>query len=149
MLNPLINRTPSHLKVEDQQENCLKHKSISMQLEDNCVTIHPYFKVPDGNLIEFKQLCNVFIEKTKTEKGCLYYGFSFSEEEAHCREGYANAEGLLQHLENISEQFQEVLKIAELTRLEIHGPEAEISKLRKPLQGFKPTYFILDSGFRR
>ena len=51
-----------------------------------------------------------------------------------CREGYADAEGLLHHLENVGSLLQEALGIADLARLEVHGPEDELSKLRKPLK---------------
>ena len=37
----------------------------------------------------------------------------------------------------------------ELTRLEIHGPEEELAKLREPLAHLKPQFFVLEYGFRR
>ena len=43
----------------------------------------------------------------------------------------------------------EALKIADLTRLEVHGPEEELAKLREPLTELDPQYFILEYGFRR
>ena len=46
-----------------------------------------------------------------------YYGFSFYGNEAHCREGYADAEGALAHLENVGQLLEEALKMVELTRL--------------------------------
>ena len=59
---------------------------------------------------------------TKSEPKCLYYGFSFHENEAHCREGYADAESVLAHLDNVGALLEEMLGFAKLTRLEIHGP---------------------------
>jgi hypothetical protein len=41
------------------------------------------------------------------------------------------------------------LTIADLTRLEIHGPEPELARLRAPLAQFKPQFFVLEYGFRR
>jgi len=41
------------------------------------------------------------------------------------------------------------LKISELIRLEIHGPEQELEKLREPLAELKPQFFVLKYGFRR
>ena len=117
--------------------------------QDKCCTIVPYFKVQDDKLEEFKALCELFVEKTKEEPKCLYYGFSFDGFEAHCREGYEDAEGLLAHLENVGALLEEALKIAEITRLEIHGPETELAKLRKPLEDLKPQFFELKYGFRR
>ena len=120
-----------------------------MAVQDRCCTIVPYFKVPDGRLDEFKKLCEQFVAKTKQEAKCLYYGFSFDGSQAHCREGYEDAEGLLAHLQNIGALLEQSLKIAELTRLEIHGPEEELAKLREPLAHLKPQFFVLEYGFRR
>ncbi len=120
-----------------------------MAIQDKCCTIVPYFKVQGGNLEAFKALCEQFVEKTKEEPKCLYYGFSFYEDIVHCREGYEDAEGVLTHLENVGSLLEEALKISEIARLEIHGPEDELAKLREPLAELKPQFFTLEYGFRR
>jgi quinol monooxygenase YgiN len=120
-----------------------------MSTEDKCCTIVPYFKVHDGKLDAFKGLCEKFVEKTKTEPKCLYYGFSFYEDIAHCREGYVDAEGALAHLDNVGPLLEEALEVADLTRLEIHGPEEELAKLRGPLADLNPQFFVLEYGFRQ
>jgi hypothetical protein len=56
---------------------------------------------------------------------------------------------MLTHLENVGALLQEALKIAEITRLEVHGPDAELTKLRGPLAAFKPQFFTLEYGFRK
>jgi quinol monooxygenase YgiN len=120
-----------------------------MSTQDKCCTIVPYFKVNSGKLDAFKDLCEQFVKQTSEESRCLYYGFSFDQDQVHCREGYEDAEGLLTHLDNVGSLLEEALKIAQLTRLEIHGPEAELSKLREPLADLKPQFFTLEYGFRR
>lgn len=119
-----------------------------MATEDKCCTLVPYFKIQEGKLAEFKDLCEQFVDKTKQEDKCLYYGFSFDGDQAHCREGYINAEGVLAHLDNVGPLLQEALKIADLTRLEIHGPEEEVNNLRDPLSDLKPQFYTLEYGFR-
>lgn len=120
-----------------------------MAVQDKCCTIVPYFKVTSGNLEAFKTLCERFVAKSSEETKCLYYGFSFDGDQAHCREGYADAEGLLTHLKNVGSLIDEALKIAEITRLEVHGPEEELAKLREPLAYLSPHFFVLEHGFRR
>jgi quinol monooxygenase YgiN len=120
-----------------------------MPTQDRAVSIHPYFKVLDGKMDEFKQFCERFVSMATTEPSCLYYGFSFSGNQVHCREGYDDAEALLAHLANVGPLLQEALKIAEITRLEVHGVEEELAKLVTPLSGFNPTYFTLQYGIRR
>jgi quinol monooxygenase YgiN len=120
-----------------------------MSTQDKCCSIVPYFKVSDGNLAAFKELCERFVAKTKEEAKCLYYGFCFDGDMAHCREGYFDAEGLLAHLQNVGALLAEALTMAELARLEIHAPEEELAKLREPLAHLKPQFFVLEYGFRR
>lgn len=120
-----------------------------MATQDKCCTIVPYFKVRSGKLDQFKHLCEQFVEKTQEESQCLYYGFSFDGDQVHCREGYEGAEGVLAHLTNVAALLEEALQIADLTRLEIHGPETELIKLREPLAHLKPQFFTLEYGFRR
>ena len=120
-----------------------------MATQDTCCTIVPYFKVHEGQLEAFKSLCEQFVEKTRSEPQCLYYGFSFDGDQVYCREGYEDAQALLVHLENVGALLDEALKIAELTRLEIHGPEEELAHLREPLKDQGPQFFRLEYGFRR
>ncbi len=120
-----------------------------MSDKDTCCTLVPYFKIHEGQLGAFKQGCEAFVEKTKTEPGCMFYAFSFDGDEAHCREGYADADAVLQHLDNVGALLQEALKISDITRLEVHAPESEVAKLRDPLSGLNPQFFTLATGFRR
>ena len=119
-----------------------------MATQDTCCTVVPYFKAQSGKLGSFKELCEWFVAKTSSEAKCLYYGFSFNGDQIHCREGYADAEGVLTHLDNVGGLLMEALAIAELTRLEVHGPEQELAKLRGPLAQFQPQFFTLEYGFR-
>lgn len=120
-----------------------------MSTQDKCCSIVPYFKVSPGNMEAFKKLCDQFVAKTKEETKCLYYGFCFDGDLAHCREGYADADGLLAHLQNVGALLEQALTISELARLEIHGPEEELARLRQPLAHLNPQFFVLEFGFRR
>lgn len=116
---------------------------------DTCCTLVPYFEVAEGQLAAFKALGPQFVARTRNEAGCLHYAFSFDGHTAHCREGYADAAAVLAHLENVGALLGEALKIAKITRLEVHGPAAEIEKLRGPLAELKPQFFLLEEGIRR
>ncbi len=121
-----------------------------MELSDTTVTMHPYLKVSNENLESFKRLAQDLLETTRGEMGCLYYGFSYSDGEAFCREGYKNAESLLAHLDNVEDLLQRINQIAEVFRLEVHGPEEEINKLRTSLslKKINPKYYVLEDSFR-
>jgi quinol monooxygenase YgiN len=114
-------------------------------LSNNFVSLHPYFKVHPGKIEAFKAALPAFMEKTGTEKKNLFYGFSINGDEVFCREGYVDAEGVLAHLDNVGALLAEALKISDLSRVEIHGPAAELEKLKGPLAHLKPALFVVES----
>src|SRR2546421_1237973 len=111
----------------------------------NFVSLHPYFKVHPGKFDTFKPGFQAFVEKTSKEEKNLFYEFTVNGDEVFCREGYTDAEGLLAHLENIGALLAEALKIADLIRLEVHGPAVELEKLRGPMAHLKPAWFTLEA----
>ena len=114
-----------------------------MSALSNFVSLHPYFKVHAGKLEEFVAGFPVFVELTKTEKKNLFYEFSVNGDEVFCREAYADAAGLLTHLDNVGALLAHAMKIADLVRLEVHGPAAELDKLKEPLAHLKPVWFVV------
>ena len=98
----------------------------------------PYFQINDGQVEAFKALGPQFVARTRTEPGCVHYAFSYNGSQAHCREGYDNAEAVLAHLDNVGALLGEALKIASLVRLEVHGPAAELAKLHGPMTALNP-----------
>src|ERR1043166_8816291 len=95
------------------------------------LSLHPYFKVHPGKLDAVKASLPRFVEKTATEKQMVFYEFTMNGDELFCREAYESADGLLAHLENVGALLAETLKIADLTRLEVHGPAKELRKLKE------------------
>ncbi|MCL4206648.1 MAG: hypothetical protein KJ000_29545 [Pirellulaceae bacterium] len=116
---------------------------------DHVVSIHPYFKVHPGKLDEFKASLAAFLERTATEKNNLYYDFTIRGDEVFCREAYVGAEGLLEHLANVGLLLGPLMQLAELTRIEVHGPAAELDKLQEPLAGMNPVYYTYLFGVKR
>ena len=107
------------------------------------VSLHPYFKVPPDKLDLLKAILPEFLAKTRDETGNLFYEFTVNGDEVFCREGYVNAEALLEHLENVGAMLAAALTMAELIRIEVHGPAAELAKLREPLAHLNPAWFVL------
>lgn len=116
---------------------------------DTCCTLVPYFEVSDGQLDAFKALGPQFVARTRNEPGCVHYAFSFNGNSAHCREGYDDAAAVLAHLDNVGALLGEALKIAKIVRLEVHGPAAELDKLRTPMAALNPQFYALEAGIRR
>ncbi len=110
----------------------------------NFVSLHPYFKAHPGKLEAIKGALPAFVEKTAGEEKNLFYGFTVNGDEIFCREAYADAEALLAHLDSVGAMLAEALKIADLTRVEVHGPMGELEKLRGPLAHLNPEWFVAD-----
>lgn len=110
------------------------------------VSIHPYFKVQEGKLEEFKSLLPEFVARTSTEEGCLYYHFTINDDVVFCREAYVDGDAALAHLDNVGPILEKAMGLAELIRLELHGGEAELAKLREPLGGLNPQWFVFQDG---
>ena len=107
------------------------------------VSLHPYFKVPADKLPLLKAILPEFVAKTRNETGNLFYEFTINGDEVFCREGYVSAEALLAHLENVAAMLAAALTMAELIRIEVHGPAAELEKLKEPLAHLNPAWFVL------
>lgn len=121
-------------------------ESLDMSKLSQACSLHPYFQIREGNLDAFLSLMPDFVEKTTTEPGCLYYDFTRNGNLAFCREAYVGAEEVLAHLENVGELLGKFLELSDLTRLEVHGPQAEIDKLREPMAALNPDFFIRATG---
>jgi hypothetical protein len=120
-----------------------------MSALSNFVSFHPYFKVHPRKLETVKAGFPRFVEKTATERKNLFYGFTISGDEIFCREGYTDAEGVLAHLDNVGALLTEMLTMADLTRVEVHGPAAELSKLKEPLAHLKPAWFTIQCSVKK
>jgi quinol monooxygenase YgiN len=108
------------------------------------VSLHPYFKVHPGKLENFKKGFPTFVELTKKEPKNLFYEFSVNGDEVFCREAYSDAAGLLHHLNNVGAPLADAMKIADLIRLEVHGPAAELETLKQPLAHLNPEWFVVE-----
>lgn len=120
-----------------------------MNLIEQSVSIHPYFNVRPGQLDAARALLQEFVALTARENQVLYYEFTIHEQQVFCREAYVGADGALAHLKNVGEVLGKLLAIADLARLEVHGPAAELEKLKTPLGHLNPTWFVYECGVTR
>ena len=112
----------------------------------NIVSLHPYFKIKEGGAVALKALCPELVQMCDAEDKCLYYAFSFAGDSMFCREAYEGAQGVFEHMDNVGEMLGKVFECADLEKLEIHGPAAELAKLKEPLQDLNPTYYEIEFG---
>ena len=112
----------------------------------NVVSIHPYFKIHEGKLDEVKALLPEFVAKVENEEKALYCNFTLHDHELFCREGYVGAEGALAHIENVGPELDKLLELVEISRIEMHGPAAELEKLKEPFAALNPTWWEYQVG---
>ena len=74
------------------------------------------------------------------------YKFTVNGDEIFCREGYTDAKGILAHLNNVGALLAAMLTMADLTRIEAHGPATELEKLKKPLAHLNPAWFAVSGS---
>ncbi|OAJ32950.1 putative quinol monooxygenase [Piscirickettsia salmonis] len=118
-------------------------------IDNNYCAVAPYFKIHSGKIDEFKGVCQGLVEKVKSEPNCLYYAFSFHDDEVHCREAFADAAAFLYHLDNVAELLDQALTIADLVKIEVHATVETIEELRPVLAKFHPKYFTFEGGILR
>lgn len=111
-------------------------------------TVHPYFTMLDEPAV--RSLIVEFVKKTQSEDGCMWYSFDIDidKKKLYCNECYVNAEAVLVHLENVGALLGRMIGgPASLDRLEIHGPQEEVEKLKPKAAEFNASLFVVDSGF--
>jgi len=126
-----------------------KKPDPAKDLTDGVVTLCPYFKLKDA--AKFKEIWQEDYKKFAHKEDCVHYAFCFTEDNtrAHCREAYPNAEKVLQHLGDVDVPLKAVLDgPADLERLEVHGPQAEIDKLREALTPLGCLFYVTEWGSR-
>jgi quinol monooxygenase YgiN len=58
-------------------------EGAAMATDDTTCSIHPYFKVHEGKIADFKAVAERMVAETGTEPGCLYYGFTYDGDQIH------------------------------------------------------------------
>ena len=120
-----------------------------MSDQSNLVSIHPYFKIHEGKVDDVKALLPEFVAKVENEDKAHYYNFTMNGDELFCREGYEGAEGALAHVENVGPELDRLFTLVEIIRIEIHGPAAELEKLKGPFAELNPTWWEYQTGLSK
>merc|ERR1712196_202655 len=121
-----------------------------MGVPQTIMTIQPTFTVSDWAVAE--PIMAEFVEATKKETGCIYYGWTRNDDKLFCREAYVDAEASLAHLDNVGPLVGKLLEsAATLDQIELHGPAAELHeqgggsvRSAQTLMTIQPTFTIKD-----
>jgi quinol monooxygenase YgiN len=85
-----------------------------------------------------------FVELTKSETGCIDYGFTKSEDgtKLFCREAYKDSKSVLEHLDNVGPTLTSALEngVLKLDSLAVYGPQSEVEKCKDACDSLGATY---------
>lgn len=113
------------------------------------ITIDPLFEVQEGKIDEFIATFQPFASNIVSEEPKnLSYDFTVCGNMVHCREFYADAEGVLAHIARVNAALAQAATISTLVKISLHGPATELDKLKEPLKDFPLpiSYFVLYEG---
>ena len=90
-----------------------------------------------------------FIQKTKVEAGCVFYGWVKTGDKLRCHEeAYVDGAAVNAHLANVGECIGKLLEgPASLESIGIGGPAAEQEKTKEGTAALDTVYYKFDSGF--
>merc|ERR1711998_521568 len=130
----------------DSGISCMSKEVGSVRSAQTLMSIQPTFTIKDWAAAE--PIMAEFVEATKTETGCVFYGWTRVDNKLFCREAYVDAAGVLAHLDNVGALVGKLLEsAATLDKIELHGPAEELEKCKANMDGFGTTYWAVDSGF--
>ena len=132
----------------DQQSHTIISQTMSAATHPYTIlTIHPTFTVTDWE--QAKPIMDDFIARTKTEAGCVYYGWVKEGNTLKCREAYVDGDAVNAHLANVGECIQAILAegVAKLDSINIQGPADQLEIVKPGTEALGTKYYATDGGF--
>jgi len=135
-------------KVWDSFQNFKQTSSEEASTAD-FYTIQPTFTIKDLAKAEpFMKKC---VDLTRTEAGCMYYGWTIQGDKLFCREAYVDAAAVQAHLDNIVPSVGEMLDsgAASLDKIEFHGPKEGWPTFKKSADALGAIYWDRYASFSK
>lgn len=140
----------SYWTVYDSFSNFKKQPDV-IPSSQPFLTLQPTFTVHDLAIAEpFMKKC---VEATKTESGCMYYGWTISQDgtKLFCREAYMNGLAVNDHLINAVPIVAAMLEsgAVSLDSIELHGPKSEWAACKEEADKLGMVYFDVETSFAK
>ena len=115
--------------------------------ENTFLTLQPTLVVEDW--AKARPLMAEFLDKTRTQRGAMYSGWTVCGDKLFCREAFAESAFLLEHLREVRPSLDALLEpgTARLLEMQLHGPADELSKCAAAMDGLDTQAFEIVSGF--
>lgn len=135
---------PEYFKtVEDVQKGFFRKSTPTTRdaINTQC-TMQPHYTIEDWDTA--KPIMQSIIDQSSKDPACTYFGFHKSGNKLHSQEAFTDGDAMKAHM-NAVRPLMEQLKAgpAKLERLEMHGPEPELSKVKDAAAALQiePEYF--------
>ena len=112
--------------------------------ENTFLTLQPTFVVEDW--AKARPLMAEFLDKTRTQRGAMYSGWTVCGDKLFCREAFAESAFLLEHLSSVRPSLDALLEPG-LLEMQLHGPADELGKCEAAMEGLDAQAFEVFSGF--
>ena len=114
--------------------------------ENTFLTLQPTLVVEDW--AKARPLMAEFLDKTRTQRGAMYSGWTVCGDKLFCREAFAESAFLLEHLREVRPSLDALLEpgTARLLEMQLHGPADELSKCAAAMDGLDTQAFEIVSG---
>ena len=131
--------------------NVFEKKGDEVPASNTFLTLQPTFIIKDLAKAEpFMKQC---VDATRTESGCLYYGWTISDDgtKLFCREAYIDGNAVDTHLKNAVPIVGAMLAsgAVEMESIELHGPKAEWAACKVEADKLGMVYFDVDASFAK
>lgn len=111
--------------------------------------IYPYFTIND--MEKAKPHLDGMVEATKSEEGCIYYGWTIAGDKLHCRETYCDGEAAAIHLGNAGPLVGAMLDsgAASLDSIGIMGTKDDLAACKEAGDGLGCEYWEVWDSFSK
>jgi len=124
-----------------------REAATDLTVPTSFVQLCPMFEVLNQDGADaFMDECQTHMNSN--EKGCLFYDFTEEQDGGKrmlCREAYADAAALKEHLGNVGKSLGAVLnetKALKILSLQVHCPKEMLAECKEYVDAFKPDYFV-------
>jgi len=137
--------------------NHFKHASSVTPATQSFLTLQQTFKILD--MKGAAPLMAKCLEVTKSEAGCMYYGWAICGDKLFCREAYVSGDAVNAHVgdslgheliaEMLEKHGQDGSPAVAMDKVELHGPREQLEIATKTCDGLGSAYWEEYASFSR
>jgi quinol monooxygenase YgiN len=130
---------PDLFEQVQEAEQGFFRKGLTGKSENFC-TMTPQYTIKDWDAA--RPIMQQIIDRSNQEPGCTYFGWEKSGNKLNSRENFTDGNAMRAHIENVKPLLEQLKSgPALLDKLELHGPDKEMEKIKDVAASLNPEYF--------